>query len=136
MKLFLSYRYTGQSSEILQEIIPELCSKLSSFGYTLFCSLDHNQVFVSQNFNYKQILQYCLEELDKSEGVVVFINSAEKSEGMLLEVGYAIAKKKKIILLIQKDIKTLFLREIADHVFEFSDVKNVCDEIKNLPQIL
>lgn len=51
---------------------------------------------------------------------------------MLLEIGYALAKKKKIILAIKKDIETTFIRAMADEVIEFEDVKDLSRKLGEL----
>ena len=74
-------------------------------------------------------MDYSYEELDKSDCLLAFVKSEEKSEGMLLEIGYAIAKKKKFILAIKKDAKTVFLREMANQIIEFDNLKDLYEKL-------
>jgi nucleoside 2-deoxyribosyltransferase len=77
-------------------------------------------------------LEYALKELNNSDCLLAFVKSKKKSEGMLLEIGYALAKRKKFILAIKKDIKTTFIREIADQVIEFRTLEELYRKLQNL----
>ncbi len=64
-------------------------------------------------------------KLKKSDSLLIFLLSKEKSEGMLLEVGIAKAFDKKIILLKKKDIKIGLLKDVADNIIEFESLKDL-----------
>lgn len=132
MKIFLSYRYTGEDLKVLEGILANICSNLESCGHNVFCSFGKNKFFVENNFSYKQILEYALKELDESDYILAFIKSQDKSEGMLLEIGYALAKGMKIILAIKKDVKTVFLPQIADQVIQFETLEDLYTQLKEL----
>lgn len=131
MKIFISYRFTGEDPKELEETLKHICDLLIKKGHSHYCSFwdsGNNGLFKKNNFTNKQILEHALKEVDKSDCVVILIKSEDKSEGMLIEIGYALAKKKKIILIIKKGVRTTFVREIADKIIEFENLK----EIKNL----
>lgn len=132
MKLFLSYRYTGEDLTILKQIVESICQSLEKAGHSTFCSFGHNDFFKENNYSYKQILEYAFNELDASDYVIAFVKSQDKSEGMFLELGYALAKGKKIILLIKEGVKTVFLPEIAHHVIEFADLNELYSNLEEL----
>ena len=132
MKIFLSYRFTGEDPKVLKETIQKICNSLDEAGHNHFCSFWKGDFFNENKFTYKQILEHALEELDLSDVYLAFIKSEDKSEGMLLEAGYAIAKGKKFILAIKKGIYTVFLREMADQVIEFKNIEELCEKLKNL----
>ena len=125
MKIFISYRFTRENQKILKEELEFIRSGLKLTGHSYWVSLDRQGIFRRNNYTRKQILKYALRELDKSAAILAFVKSNRKSEGMLIEIGYALAKKKKFILAIRKGIKTTFLREIADKVIEFKSIKDL-----------
>jgi len=49
-----------------------------------------------------QVIKQAFIEIEKSDAIIALGESEEKSEGMLLEIGYAKAKNKKLILAIKK----------------------------------
>lgn len=132
MKVFLSYRFTGENPEVLKETIHNICASLEKVGYNHFCSFWKGDFFNENKFTHKQILDYALNELEKSDIYLAFIKSKDKSEGMLIEAGYALAKKKKIYLAIKKGIRTAFMREIADKIIEFGTLEELYKKLKKL----
>lgn len=132
MKVFISYRFTGEDPNELKEILQKVCSSLARAGHNHFCSFWKGDFFSKNKFTNKQILKHALAELEKSDIYLAFIKSEEKSEGILIEAGYALAKGKKFILAIKKGIKTTFMREIADKVIEFENLEDLYDKLNKL----
>jgi hypothetical protein len=79
----------------------------------------------------ENIAKKALEMIKGSDEVFVFVGSPEKSEGMLIEAGFARGLGKKIILGILKDLEYKFLRTIANEVVEFEDVNELTEKLKN-----
>lgn len=132
MKAFISYRFTGEDPRELNDTLGKMRSVLIEGGHQVFCSFWSEEFFKHNNFTNKQILEYTLEELKKSDAVLVFIKSSEKSEGMLIEVEYALASQKRIILAVKNGVKTTFLHQIANEVIEFESVDDLCVKLKEL----
>ncbi|MDO8524115.1 MAG: nucleoside 2-deoxyribosyltransferase [bacterium] len=131
-KIFLSYRITGEDREGLIVVMKRIYQSIEVAGFECFYSFQKEDYFQKNNFTKKQILEYALKEIDKADCVLVIIKSQEKSEGMLLEVGYAIAKNKKIILATKKDIQTVFLREMANSIIEFENLEDLNNKLSIL----
>lgn len=132
MKVFISYRYTGEDLTVLEGIMDTISKSLEKAGHSSFSTFNKNKFFEVNKFTAKQVLGYAFNELDRSDVVLVFVKSQEKSEGMLLEVGYALAKGKKIILAIKKDVFTYFLPEIAERVIEYGELDELYQKLENL----
>ena len=59
----------------------------------------------------------------------------EKSRGEgyeEIEIGYSIAKNKRIILMINKNVKNTYLPEMFDETIQFKDSEDLIDKIKEL----
>ena len=132
MKIFLSYRFTGEDPNVLKETIHNICSSLEKSGHGHYCSFWKEGFFNENKFTHKQILEHALQELEKSDIYLAFVKSEDKSEGMLIEAGYAIAKKKKFYLAIKKGVHTVFLREMADKVIEFEELGELYEKLGKL----
>lgn len=132
MKVFIAYRFTGEDPKVLKETIQNICHSLEKAGHEPFCSFWKEDYYKENKFTNKQILEYALAELDKSDVYLAFIKSEDKSEGMLMEAGYALAKKKKFYLAIRKGVPTVFLREFADRVIEFKELDELYEKLGNL----
>jgi nucleoside 2-deoxyribosyltransferase len=132
MKVFLSYRFTGEDPKVLKKTLMRICNSLEKAGHTHYCSFWKGDLFKENKYSNKQILNHALKELDSSDIYLAFIKSEEKSEGMLIEAGYALAKGKKFYLAIQKGVYTNFMREIADKVIEFEDLEELFVMLRKL----
>ena len=125
MKIFISYRYTGEDLSLLQEIMETIVSKIETKGHEVYCSFGKREFFAEQNFSLKEILDDALQALETSDCIFALVKSSEKSEGMLLELGYAYAKGKNVIVAKQKDATATFIPEIANQLIEFSEVSEL-----------
>lgn len=132
MKIFLSYRFTGENPKILKKTIRNIGDSLEKAGHNCFCSFWQGSFFKENNFTHKQILEHALNELEKSDVYLAFIKSEDGSEGMLIEAGYAVALKKKFYLAIKRGVKTVFLREIANKVIEFGQLDELYKKLGQL----
>lgn len=116
----------------MKGILERITALFESKGHSVFCSFGHNDFFKKENYSYKQILDYALKEVDESDCMFAFIKSQEKSEGMLLELGYAYAKGKKIILAKKNDTYTTFVQELAQKTFSFESIEDLYKKLELL----
>ncbi len=122
MRYYVAYRFTGEDPKELERTMSHICNLLKEKGHDNYCSFfDPSMV----NIGNKNVIKKAFDEIDKSDALFVFIKSQEKSEGMLMEIGYALSKKKKIILIIKRGVKTTFVEEIADKIFEFDNLEEL-----------
>ncbi|MDO8528289.1 MAG: nucleoside 2-deoxyribosyltransferase [Nanoarchaeota archaeon] len=122
MRYYIAYRFTDEDPKELKENLEWICNILAQQGHDNYCSFfDAGMVDIGN----KNVLERGFKEIDKSDSLLVIIKSEHKSEGMLIEIGYALSMKKKIILLIKKGVATTFVREIADKVIEFDNLKEI-----------
>ena len=132
MKIFLSYRYTGEDPEEVRENVELICSALETAGHKSYCTFFDGQFFKGKDFSNKEILLHAFKEIKKADVLLAFVNSKEKSEGMLLEAGYALANKKPVYLLVREGVKTVFLREMAEKIIDFKDTEKLPGLLKNI----
>lgn len=128
-KIFLSYKFTGEDINGLNKTVGKIISTLRSIGYEVFCTLEDESWFQENKKTNREIIERAFQYLNKSDITLVFVHSNEKSEGMMIEIGYAIAKNKPIILALQRGIKTTFLAEMAKSVIEFDSIDDLCDKL-------
>jgi nucleoside 2-deoxyribosyltransferase len=125
MKFFISYKFSGENRAELEKTLRHICDLIDSKGHKSYCSFWDKDFFAYKNYSQKQILTHAFRELNKCKWVVIFVKSNEKSEGMLLEAGYALAKKKKILLIIKKGVQINYLKEFANKIIEFENLEQL-----------
>ncbi|MBI5913645.1 nucleoside 2-deoxyribosyltransferase [Candidatus Azambacteria bacterium] len=127
--IYLVYRFTGEDIHELTETLGKILSVLRSVGHTVYCSIEDEKWFKENHKTNKEILNHALERLDKSDVILAFVRSDQKSEGMLLEIGYMLAKGKSFALALKRGTKTTFLAELAEPLIEFDSINDLCDKL-------
>lgn len=127
--IFLSYRFTGEDINELTEMLGKILAALRSVGHTVYCSIEDEKWFRENHRTNKEILKHALERLDKSDIILAFVKSDQKSEGMLLEVGYMMARGKSFSLALKRGTKTTFLAELAEPLIVFDSIDDLCDKL-------
>ncbi|MFH1787735.1 MAG: nucleoside 2-deoxyribosyltransferase [archaeon] len=132
MKIFITYKFVGENPEELERTLTEISDTLEKSGHEVYSAFTDEELFVKNNFSLKQILNHALNKIDLCECVLVFVRSPEKTEGMLIEIGYALAKKKKIILATRKGAYFQFTQEISDQVIEYETLEELKEKLGEL----
>jgi len=130
-KVFIAYRYHSESiPELLKEmrLVHDAIEVAGHHHYsTLFDTrmVDNNHEDIITE---REIAKLSFEEIDSSDIILFFVKNEELSRGMLMELGYALAKKKRLVLAINKNVRDARLfRDLIDEVIEFDtleDLKN------------
>lgn len=128
MKIFLSFRYTGESREELQEFFYPLRDAFVSKGHEVYLSLDDLITWDNNELTVREKFTKTFKHLETSDALVVVVRTQEKSEGMLMEVGFALALQKPIYLYVAKGADT-YIREVATSVVEFTGHEDLLQNI-------
>jgi len=131
-KIFLSYKFTGEDTNKLAESLKKILSALRTAGYNVYCAIEDKECFKENNRTNKEIISHTLKQIDDCDMILAFLNSDQKSEGMLLEIGYATAKNKVLAIAIKNGIRTSFLTELAELLIEFHSVDDLCDKLSKV----
>ena len=131
MKGFISYRFTGETEEDLNALLIPARDALQEAGNSVYVTLfDEDLPDRSVNYKPENYVFDAIKELETSDFVLVVLKSEEKSEGMLLEVGYALAKKIPVIVAIQESVTNTYLPGVGTTSFTWSDVDDLVRKIK------
>lgn len=130
MNILIAYRFTGEDPVELGETLGKIAGTLRSAGHYVYCSIEDETWFRAEKRTNGDIMRHAFEQLNNSDIVLAFVRSDEKSEGMLLEVGYAMGKGKRIALALKRGVKTTSIQDMADPVIEFDSVDDLCEKLK------
>jgi hypothetical protein len=131
MRYYIAYKFLGSDGEELKEKLNTISSVIEEAGHNPFIFFRDIKKWGAIKMSPDDIINSAFVELKKSDAFFAFVESDEKSEGMLLESGYAKASNKKIILAIKKGINLRFLRSIADTIIEFEDLSDLKEKMKD-----
>jgi len=131
MKIFIGQAVTGEDLNQLYKEMDQIYLSLDKAEHLHYCTLKENEEEFSKKTK-MQMMEHAFREIDKSDAFLAIVRSEKRSEGLLIEIGYVIAKKKRFILAIKKDVKNTYLRDLADEVIEFD---NILELSKNLEEL-
>lgn len=132
MKIYLAFRFTGEDLNVLNEEISQITHAILESGNQVFCSLDLEHYYMDHHFTGKEIVEYSLNQLNSCDALLAYIKSPEKSEGMLMEIGFAIAKKKDVYLLMKEGVQTNYVHAIAKKHETFSSSYDIAQKTAEL----
>ena len=127
-KIFLGQAVTGCDFKNLKKESRDIVSLLKEKGHICYCTLCEGDSF--QDKSKREILGHAFEIIDDSDIFLAILRNENKSEGMLIEIGYCMAKNKKVILAIHKDVKGTYLPEMFDEVIVFDDFGDLKNKLK------
>lgn len=128
-KYFVAYRFTGEDPDVLHDRMSTVVDSLKKVGIDGFCNLFDEKEYQKSKFGAKEIMDIAFNKIDNSEGVFVVIASDDKSEGLLMEIGYAYAKKKHIIVAVHEDATT-YAPSIGNQSIVWRDNKDLAAKIE------
>lgn len=131
MKAFLAYRHTGESLKNLEHLLGDVRDALAVSGIDAYCTFFDEAEFQNKSLNARQIMEHAFEMIDTRDLLFVIQTSENKSEGMLMEVGYCVAKSIPIVVAVRSDVRHTYLPEMGDIVISWKDIDDLHKQIKN-----
>ena len=131
MRIFIGQAVTGEDLSQLYKEMDAVYLSLDKAGHLHYCTLKEDEREFSKKTK-MEMMKHAFDEIDKSDAFLAIIRSEKRSEGLLVEIGYVMAKKKKLIIAIKKDVKNTYLRDLADKIIEFNDIKDLSRQLEKL----
>jgi len=130
MKAFISYRFTGEKIEDIKALIDPVQTSLKDKGIDAYCNFSDDDLEErSKNFQPQDYVFDAFKIIDGTDLLFVILNSESKSEGMILEIGYCIAKKIPVVVAVRDDIKNTYLPGMANSVIKWGEVSDLVEKI-------
>lgn len=128
VRFFIGQGVTGHDISDLNKELEKIHEVLEDRGNGYYDTLREGDEF--QKKGKLEMMEHVFAEINSCDAFLAIVRSETKSEGMLMEVGYCLAQKKRIVLVIQKDVKETYLRELADEVIEYHDSEDMIAKLK------
>lgn len=131
MKIFIGQAVTGEDIENLKRECSKIQAVLSKAGNESYYTVNpKDNLDVNSPRDW---LMHAFQEIDKADAFLAIIRNEKRSEGLLMEIGYILSKKKKLIVAIKEDVRDkTYVDEMADVVIEFKDVDDLCKKLEEL----
>lgn len=128
-RYFIAYRHTGENMMELEQRLGKIQIALATHKIKSYATLSEEEEFVKDEYSAGQIMERAFQKIAAMDGLFVLINGSEKSEGQLMEVGYAIALKKPVVVAYQKNVKT-YVHELANFSIAYTDLDDLVRKIQ------
>jgi nucleoside 2-deoxyribosyltransferase len=132
MKAFIAYRFTGEDLTKLEPLLVGIRDSLKKKDIDSYCSFFDEEVFQGRSFTAQQIMAHAFREIDQSDFLFVLQTSDHKSEGLLMEVGYCIAKSMPVVVAVQSEVSQTYVPEMGNVVVRWTDVGQLVTEIEKI----
>jgi len=109
---------------MLRQKLAKILSSLESAGHKTF-NLFRDMSWKTKELPPGKAISLAFEKIKKCDAILVFLDNKKESEGIYLEIGFAKALNKKIILLIFDKLSFPTLEALSDLVINFSDWENI-----------
>ena len=129
-KIFVGQAVTGQDMPKLMAEMKKVYDVLSQKGLEPYSTLEEE----GKN-RFKKAgdwVEHSFKVIDESQICLVIIRTDHRSEGLLMEIGYILAKKKRFILAIKYDVKKTYLRDMAEEIIEWENFEDLLIKLKKI----
>ena len=131
MKFFIGQAVRGEDKVKLKQESLEVV-KILNEKHKAYCTFLESDNFGKLASGDK--LKNAFEVINNCDTFLAIVRNDNKSEGLLIEIGYALCKGLKVIVLLNKNVGRTSLREVADQIIEFENFEDLCSKIKNLKE--
>jgi hypothetical protein len=122
MKIFIGQAITGNDEESIRKETIEIKNLLVKNNHDFYSTFEiENPIFKNKG----DWVKHAFNVLENFNVFLAIVRGENKSEGLLMEIGYILGKGKKFILAIQKDVKKTYLRDMADEIIEWVDFEDL-----------
>src|SRR5688500_7871913 len=125
MKTFVAYRFSGENPKELEPLLSSIRDELQKKNIEVYCSFFDEAEFQNKSYNARQIMEHAFRIIDDSDFLFVLQTSDNKSEGMLMEVGYCIAKGIPIVSATKKSVKSSYVPDMGEVDLRWDDTNDL-----------
>ncbi len=128
---FIAYKFSGEDMMTLSRRIRTVQEALATHGIKAYATLAEEERFKEKQLTIKQIFDLAFQKINAADGLFVLQAGNERSEGQLVEIGYALAKNKPIIVARKLGVKS-YIHEFASHDILYTDLADLSRKIQDL----
>ena len=131
MKVFIAYRSTGEDPKKLKPLMNTVKETFEKKGIDTYSTFFDKEVN-SNNLSPRQIVDRTLAIIDKVDYLFVLQTTENRSEGMLIEVGYCLAKNIPIIIATKDNVMDTYLPALTSESYTWSNEDDLLNLISGL----
>lgn len=129
--IFIGQAVSGEDINVLRKETKQVYEVLSQLGYRPYSSVVEGDKFEAKSNKAK--MMHAFSKLNGFDYFLAIVRNERRSEGMLMEVGYCVAKNKGLIVAVNKRVRgKTYLDELADTVIEFDKFDDLIAKLRRL----
>lgn len=132
MKTFIAYRHTGEKTAFLEQVLTTVQQAFARRGIEAYCTFFDKALLENTSLGARDIMDHAFSVIDTADFLFAIQASEYKSEGMLMEVGYCIAKDIPIVVATKQGIDSTYLPEMGSRGFAWHDMQTLAEGIRSL----
>lgn len=132
-KVFLSYAWTGEDTEVIMRRMSSIVELLRSNGFASYCNFDDPDIKAFSQPG--QFVKHALEKLRDCDVLVAIVSSERRSQGQLMEIGAALYAGKPVVAVMHtSSLGTGYLEdsELVDFMVSWESDKELLEKIEGL----
>jgi len=124
MKIFVSNKFKKENKKISRRKLEKILSSLEKVGHETF-NLFRDMSWEIKKLPPRKAISLAFKKIKKCDAILVLLDNKKESEGIYLEIGFAKALNKKIILLISKKYSFPTLESLANQIIRFEKLSEI-----------
>ena len=130
MKAFIAYRSSGEDPKAVEPVLISIRDAFKDRGIETYSTFfDEAKI---KSLDTRQIVEHAFGVIDSADFLFVVQISDNRSEGMLIEVGYCLAKKIPIVVATKDIVTKTYLPKLASQSFKWSTIEDLTRCITNV----
>ena len=132
MRVQLSYPFTGEDKAEILRLLSIVASGLTNQGWQVSClALDYSAES-NERLTPRAAMHAAFAQIDAVDALLVLQTSPRRSEGMIMEVGYALAQGKHLIVAAHESATPSYLPMMAHQSFIWQTHDNLAEQLMSL----
>ena len=131
MKVYLTYKFKEEDLGPLRAMLEKFSRLIEdATGWKTFIFFRDVQKWQKPAMSVNEVIERALKEVENCDAILA--EASEKARGVYFEVGYAKAKKKKVIVIHKKGTEANFLEALADVKIEYDDWDDLREKLREV----
>jgi nucleoside 2-deoxyribosyltransferase len=134
MHIYVGYRYTGADKEILKQFLTAVSDQLAKSGHTTFMYFRDGGNWQAKEgkIPLDRVIRESMTQIAKADSALFLLQSNDFSEGMLLDIGCALALNKPVYLVKKIGCALPKTEALATKTIEYADDLDLFVKLSNI----
>jgi nucleoside 2-deoxyribosyltransferase len=125
VKVYVAYRFSGGDKAEVKKLLTTVRDALRERGIRMLCPFFDIPDSERTGKTPRDFMEAGFRMLDAADAALILQASEERSEGMLMEVGYALARRVPVIVATQVSVRETYLPTMGQQAWTWRDLDDL-----------